>query len=425
MINPLKLELNKIKDIKKLKNFTNDLSPIVKNLGGRRLVIIEKRSIKGSVSFNDIVKRLDEIFKSTPKDQIDSSFILHTIDVMQDMQSKNEECNSKLKSTNIVTRILTLISKFFGNLTYNRENTLKKIAFELQEKLALELDAHSNDETHLDQDRENFRKIQQQLAPLSLADLIGKVKPPKLDDIQSVKIEQQALKLEIIKKIENSLTKKQFQDLHQMARQVKNNPDLFDYFIDAVVAANSSSVLLTSKHIEEFEWPSSDLKEQKMPLIIARLVKNEFIWNSTRNKNCTECTLDTEDLLKGLDFNQCSETLREQFSKTFKIAFSQLGQDLFERNNRLKITFKQSETHPLPEVLLPSLLDAFVQIPALQSIDLSSLGSKLTDLDEQRILSIVETNPLLQEFKLDLSSMTQNIREGLLKKLDERSIGKI
>ncbi|MBN9377647.1 MAG: hypothetical protein BGO14_11160 [Chlamydiales bacterium 38-26] len=425
MIHSLKKQLYTIDNMKDLKKFTHDLYPNIKNLGGRRLVCSGKNSLNGSVSFNDVVKRLDEIFKSTPKEQIDASFFLYTIDIMQDVQTKDEECNSKLKSTNIVTRVLTIISQFFGNLTYNRKNTLKKISFDLQKKLALEdLDPSSNEEKSLNLNRELFRKKQAQLAPLPLKELICHVTSPNLiereADVESVKIEQQVLKLEIIKKIQYSLEKKHFCDLQEVAYQVKNTPDLFDYFMDAIVAASSSCVLLTSKHIEEFEWPSSELKEQKLPLIIARLVKNEFIWNSTRNKNWTECTLNTEDLLKGLDFNQYSETLREQFSKALKIAFKQLGHDHLERNSRLKITFEQSETHPLPEVLLPSLLDALEHIPALHALDISSLSPKLSDADEQRLFSIVDTNPLLHEFKLDLSSLTPNIKESLLNKMEER-----
>lgn len=420
MIHSLKKQLYTIDNMKDLKKFTHDLSPHIKNWGGRRLVCSGKNSLKGSVSFNDVVKRLDEIYKSTPKDQLDPSFILNTIDIMQDVQTKDEACNSKLKSTNIVTRILTTISQFFGNLTYNRGNALKKIAFELNEKLDLEeLYTPSNEEKSLNQEREIFKMKQAQFAPLPLKELMRQVKSPKEGDVE-VKIEQKALLGEIIKKIENSLAKKHYHDLQEVACQVKDNPDLFDYFIEAMVAANSANVLFMSKHIEEFEWPSAELKEQKMPLLIARLIKNEFIWNSSKNKNWTECTLITEDLLKGLDFNQCSETLREQFSKALKIAFIQLGQDLLERNNRLKITFEQSDTHPLPDVLLPALLDALAQVPALHALDISSLGPKLSDSDEQRLLAILETNPLLLEFKLDLSSLTPHIKAGFLNKMEER-----
>lgn len=420
MIHSLKKQLHTIDNMKDLKKFTHDLSPSIKPLGGRRLACSGKNSLKGSVSFNDVVKRLEEIYKSTPKDQLDPSFILHTIDIIQDVQTKDEECHSKLKSTNIVTRILTAISQLFGNLTYNRRNALKKIAFELHEKIDLEdLYAPSKDEKSLNQEREIFKTKQAQFAPLPLKELMGQVKSLEQGEVE-VKIEQQALLGEIIKKIENILRKKHFHDLQEVACQVKNNPDLFYYFIEAIVAANSSNVLLMSKHIEEFEWPSSELKAQKMPLIIARLVKNEFIWNSTSNKNWTECTLNTEDLWMGLDFNQCSEVLREQFSKALKIAFKQLGNDHLERSNRLKIIFKQSATSPLPDVLLPALLDALTQIPALRALDISSLGPKLSDSDEQRLVSIVETNPLLHEFKLDLSSINPNIKKSLLNKMEEK-----
>lgn len=146
------LALNKCL-LEKLPGFVEHLEPVIGKAGGRRFIEYplgeQNSSLQGTVSMNDVVKRLDIVWKDLSKgtNALDRQSVEAVLNTVTKIQEKDNEANVKLKEKNILIRLFTAIRSFFGNIGFNRKDILESIEKAARANLAVLNSLSQNPET--------------------------------------------------------------------------------------------------------------------------------------------------------------------------------------------------------------------------------------------------------------------------------------
>lgn len=114
--------------LRKLYEFLEHLDPVIGRIGGRRF-IVQKPLLPGTLSMNDIVQRLETIWKDLSKrtQALDQNSVEAILSTITKIHEKDKEASEKLNKKNFLIRIFTAIRSFFGNMRFNRKEILASI----------------------------------------------------------------------------------------------------------------------------------------------------------------------------------------------------------------------------------------------------------------------------------------------------------
>lgn len=109
---------------------------IAKNYSCLRRITLKTRELgyDRTIPLNDVVKRLDNIYQTTPKTQRNPS---ETLEIIKKIRLLDNEGYQLLSTYSFPTRLLWVFRRLFGNWKYNRNAVLYRIEQECLQSIKL------------------------------------------------------------------------------------------------------------------------------------------------------------------------------------------------------------------------------------------------------------------------------------------------
>lgn len=436
-------QLNQCKETHTLFYFLHALNPDIGKWGGRRFCVTDRSD---SLSLNDIVKRLDAVYKTSAKDDLTDQ--KNVMELIKKIKNKDLLANQLLVRKGIFIRILTAVKRWVGNFGFNRQKILDNIEKEATNSI------------------KTIEDKMERLQKLSIGELVNELMncalAAKLAEIQKQKSAgqenqtSQKNNFEFVEGILSSKIAKIFEyqwgvttttdpEILDAFAQFKNEPEKFKGLANLIARASTWHMKDIFKFLEDLEWPSQALKEEELPFLVGdmqgiNLLANETGYVKIENQE-TFATYRAIVHLRNIfgfgfeDINLSTLKISPYLAKGIGLKLHQLGLDtlVYLKENMennielkdLKIGLEVVFEDHFPASMISSLLP-HLDIPGLVSLKLSVLlenetkvaAKSFVDQDVKPLLAIIRQHHYLQVVEIDLKDMSPEAREQFVKEKD-------
>lgn len=433
----IKNELKQCKNAEELNTFVKDLKVHVGFWGGRKLY---KENPHDTVSINEVVKRLNTIYQQTYTEKKDLNICIQLLSAVKKIEIEDCLGHSKLAHSNVIVRIFTALKRFFTNRGFDRYKILNDIKAHISPTVE-----------QYEEKRKAHEALVQKYSHMNLSELMKDVDFSLSTLSSSVDIDiaehpteerQQIIKSAILSCIQRLIKEKRLDELQAVFMSIKNEPAKF---VDLTIFV--SDLLPYSIHeLDQFynglNWPTDELKEQKIPEILALRMSKKAVRYDVGQIKCGNqghlktyrAVIDPREIFGLGIFNQKPLHLSHSVVKAFRLLIEQLGHEALDRLKKaltkdlslenkqigLELSINPYVECDFPASMIAPLLAPLCHVPGLVKLDLTNIGIRAEnhinslgfgDEEAAAILEIVTTNPCLQEFMIETPGMSVDVQK--------------
>lgn len=442
-------ELKQCQNIEDLAKFVSQLTVQTGFLGGRTYTL---KNQKDSVSYDDITGKLQQLYrdKVNQKPLAPSEKEL-TQNIIQQIRGLNTQ-----KSTQ------TAASSWFNWMAPTpQKDKLDEISEDITTR-----EAKAKEEFERLQ-KLPMKELMKGVPTISLPDLTQKMITSGAKSEQTIENVDQAMRFYIAaSKVMELYSSGKFDELRDLFKGL--DPDQFVTLASILATKSMTLVAFTTQFLESLQWPTPELKEEKLPVMVALALESleaiqlqYQIFHTANDK-----MIPTFQAYMGLkkifgtgdlnDINSLSQTQRKFFTldsrqklvmspylaKGIALAFKDMGnttiqklQENFEKGKidearlGLEIRITQSRELRFPASILSPILPHLKNVPALMALYLDDIGVKgpfdspvgvnqekdgFRGEDAQALLDIIKENPYLQNVKININGMKEEEQQTFL-----------